>query len=414
MTRSLIGVTLLVPAMVIAEPWAFDEPLPVAGDGETPHFHHLDGAGRRHVAVSGNDVGVVWEDDSSGAPQVYIATKPRDQDHFGAPRQISTGAEAYEPAIVGLGDGRFATAWEQDQSVVARIVGAVDAGALQVLAGPGARQITLAGDGDGRLVAVWAHNGGHGQLIEAAGLSIEGAGVRAALQAVAVAPLTEHAYQGYPAAAFNHRGDLLIAWEDRRAGHTRLFHTRRAAGQAFAAERQLNEHHAPPPGEEGAGLGSGVMRVMLAVDGADRARAVWLDKRNAASGYAVWGAASEDAGGTFGTNEIVQDDNGSAVAQWHAALTAGGRMFVAAWDDAREGWDDNSETGDVLLSWNDGGGWSADWLVPVASGAGYQGSPALTLDKRGDLHLVWIERDDLTSPTRLRYAHGRAVTSAVP
>jgi hypothetical protein len=31
----------------------------------------------------------------------------------------------------------------------------------------------------------------------------------------------------------------------------------------------------------------------------------------------------------------------------------------------------------------------------------------VTLDPHGGLHLVWLERDDLTAPTRLRYLHGR-------
>jgi hypothetical protein len=55
------------------------------------------------------------------------------------------------------------------------------------------------------------------------------------------------------------------------------------------------------------------------------------------------------------------------------------------------------------LSWNTDGTWSPDVVVTGASGEGYQGSPALALDPRGDLHLIWIERDDLSSPSRLRY-----------
>ena len=102
----------------------------------------------------------------------------------------------------------------------------------------------------------------------------------------------------------------------------------------------------------------------------------------------------------------MQDELGAAVPQWHAALAAGPGGFVAAWDDTRESWGDSTEPGDVLLSWHDGTDWSADLLVPGASGAGYQGSPAVALDPGGGLHLVWIERDDLSSPSRLRYLYG--------
>jgi hypothetical protein len=148
------------------------------------------------------------------------------------------------------------------------------------------------------------------------------------------------------------------------------------------------------------------MRVSLAVDGTDRVWGIWLDKRNAKSGYAVWGAASNDGGRTFGTNQLVQDALGDAVAQWHASIAGGKPGFVAAWDDTREEWGNPDEPGDVLVSWNSGAGWSADLLVPGASGDGYQGSPAVTIDPRGDLHLVWIEREGLSSPTRLRYMRG--------
>jgi hypothetical protein len=103
---------------------------------------------------------------------------------------------------------------------------------------------------------------------------------------------------------------------------------------------------------------------------------------------------------------MVQDELGAAVPQWHAALAGGVPGFVAAWDDTREGWGDGSEPGDVVLSWNFGSAWSPDLVVPGASGEGYQGSPAVALDPQGDLHLLWIEGDDLSSPTRLRYLHG--------
>jgi hypothetical protein len=76
---------------------------------------------------------------------------------------------------------------------------------------------------------------------------------------------------------------------------------------------------------------------------------------------------------------------------------------VAAWNDARESWADPDETGDVILSWTVGDSWTPDLVVPGASGEGYQGSPALTLDPAGALHLVWISRPDLTAPTTLRY-----------
>jgi hypothetical protein len=244
-------------------------------------------------------------------------------------------------------------------------------------------------------------------LIEAALLNVDQRGVVLAAGPEKVAPIGGHAFQGYPAAAWAGDGRLVVAWEDRRAGHTRLFHTWSESWPEFAKERQLNEHNAPVSTDGTSGLGSGVMRVVLASDHDGVVRAIWLDKRNPASGYAVWGAVSRDAGATFGPNGIVQDELGAAVPQWHPALAGGKSGFAAAWDDTREGWGDAAESGDVLLSWDFGEGWSADLVVPGASGAGYQGSPAVTIDPHGDLHLMWIDRVDLESPTRLHYLHGR-------
>lgn len=393
-----------LPIAAEAAAWRSEQPQDVTAPGGSAHFHHLDGAGRRHVAAGVGGVAVSWEDDHSGAPQVYIGVRPHESNGFSVHYQLSNGEEAYEPAIVSAGPGRWLAAWEQDEKVVASIIDAEGPGPVTVLAKGGARQVTLASDNAGRLAAVWARSGPAGQLLESASLRISGRTVELDESPLAVAPLQSHAYQGHPAAAWIPDGRLVVAWEDRRAGHTRLFYSSRERGNAFTAERQLNEHNEPPPDEALNGrLGSGVMRVMLATDAGGNVRAIWLDKRDAASGYAVWGAASADGGLSFGANTIVQDDLGAAVAQWHAALAGGPEGFVAAWDDTREAWGDESESGDVVISTLEGDTWSADWVVPVASGEGYQGSPAVALDQDGVLHLVWIARDNLSAPTRLFY-----------
>ena len=405
--RRLLTFAACVPMLAVAQPWEFDDPVTVGGDAPPAHYHHLDGSGRRHVAASDGAVALVWEDDRSGAPQVYCATKLHREPEFARVVRLSDGDEAYEPAIVALDGDRWLAAWEQDGALKARVIDADRLGPIQGLAGDGGRQVTLARDRSGHTAAVWARRQGRGQQIEAADLKVEGLEVALAEDPVAVAPPAEQPFQAYPSAVWGPDGRLVVAWEDRRAGHTRLFSSWRQVDGGFTVARQLNEHFAPS-GEDGATarLGSGVMRVILATDAAGGVRAVWLDKRNAASGYAVWGAMSTDGGRTFGANRIVQDELGAAVAQWHAALAGSEAGFVAAWDDAREGWSDSGETGDILLSWTSGDGWSPDLIVPGASGEGYQGSPAVALDPRGDLHLVWIARADLTAPTRLRYLHG--------
>lgn len=394
------------PAMAMNS-WVFGDVVTVSDAGEAGYFHHLDGAGRTHLAASASEVALTWEDDSGGAPQVYLSIKPHEAAAFSRTYRISKGEEAYEPSIAPLDGDRWLAAWEQDGAIVACVIDADGPGPIGILAPKGGRQVTLATNRNGRIAAVWAREQDRGQLIEAALLQVDERHITLVSGPTIVAPIEEHAFQGYPAATWAGEGRLVVAWEDRRAGHTRLFHAWSDSWPEFAPERQLNEHSAPvqPLGED-TGLGSGVMRVVLATGAAGTVRAIWLDKRNPASGYAVWGAASGDAGVTFGPNEIVQDELGAAVPQWHPALAAGISGFAAAWDDTREGWGDTGEPGDILLSWNFGGGWSADLVVPGASGDGYQGSPAIAIDPHGDLHLIWIDRVDLESPTRLHYLHG--------
>jgi hypothetical protein len=365
-------------------------------------------APHRHIAASQDRVAVVWEDDRTGSPQIYVAVKPDRADGFPTAQRLSDGDEAYEPALVAIDEGRWLAAWEQDGAIKARLIDPSGPGPIADLAPKDSRQVTLATDGADRLVAVWARGQASGQLIQAAELRVDGRAVALAETPVAVAPVADHPYQAYPSAVLTPAGRLVVAWEDRRAGHTRLLFSSRARGQELSPPGQLNAFRQPSSEDDKrVRLGTGVMRVVLASDGKGLIRAVWLDKRDTSSGYAVWGAASDDGGRSFGANQIVQDQYGADVAQWHAALTGAGDGFVAAWDDPREGWSDPDETGDVLISWNQGGNWSADLVVPGASGNGYQGSPAVALDPKGTLHLVWIERPDLKSATSLRYLRAR-------
>jgi hypothetical protein len=214
-------------------------------------------------------------------------------------------------------------------------------------------------------------------------------------------------HQGFPATTRVNDDSLFVAWEDRRAGHTRIFGSLRDARGQFGSESQLNEHNEPEASESWlVNKGTGAMRVSVAANPDGHVMALWLDKRSPGSGYAVWGARSNDRGNTFGPNVRIQDTLGDAVAQWHASVASSPGEFVAVWDDARENWSDENEAGDVFLSWQTPGGWSDDLIVPGASGPGYQGSPVATVDPSGQLHLVWIERDALDAPTRLRYLRG--------
>ena len=129
-----------------------------AGEGV---FHHLDGAGRKHIAVSGDAVAITWEDNSNGVPQVYVAMLETEADGFETAVQVSRGKEAYEPAITALDQGRFLVVWEQDAEVHAvaiEIDGLVSRGKLSAKTSGHASVDSYAG----RAVISWRQQAGAG------------------------------------------------------------------------------------------------------------------------------------------------------------------------------------------------------------------------------------------------------------
>ena len=406
--KAFTWLVALTPFAADAASWIFSDPVEISDPALAPHYQHLDGSGRQHLAVSGDQLALVWEDDRDGVPRVYAAVKPLDADRFPHQFPLGGGEESYEPSVVSVEAGRWLAAWEQDGRIVATLFDSGGPGETVQLSGDAGRQVTLASAGNGMATAVWGLRQGRKQVLVAGDLTI-GESSLVPGEPVPVSTPGSSDYQGYPAAVLSGDGSLFVAWEDRRAGHTRIFGSRRRAGGSFETERQLNEHRAPEISESWlANKGTGAMRVSLAATRAGELASTWLDKRSPGSGYAVWGAMSLDHGVTFGPNFLVQDSLGDAVAQWHASVRHGPAGMVAVWDDARENWSDESETGDVIISWQSAEGWSEDLLVPGASGPGYQGSPVMAMDARAQLHLVWIEKDAPNAPSRLRYLRGVA------
>jgi len=83
----------LLPTAASAR-WQFNQRIAITGNTAERVYHHLEGAGRKHIAVSGGRTGVLWEDDSNGDPQVYLALKDRTDPGFTTALQVSTGREA--------------------------------------------------------------------------------------------------------------------------------------------------------------------------------------------------------------------------------------------------------------------------------------------------------------------------------
>jgi hypothetical protein len=372
-------------------------------------FHHLGASGRGHVAAAQGEVAVVWQDNRSGKSEVYLARMRDGESRFAREERLSKGGEAFEPSVAALGDGRFLVAWEEGGRTWLRTTGPAGPGTALPLGSGEGRQVALAAGGPEKAHVAWVEVATGGPRVLYARVQAGGeSGELSVSLPVPIDPSPAPVYQAFPAVAGKADGSALVAWEDRRHGHTRIYFGRAAGEGTPAGARWINEYRAPPAeGGEPARLGSGVMRPVLAV--ADRVVAAWLDKRDIGAGYAVWGATSRDGGASFGANEKIQDDSGGSDAVPHWNLTAVGHRdgtVVVAWDDAREAWSDPAETGDVYLAWSVGTGWSGDRVVKAASGPGRQAQPSVTLDEGGRLHLVWVEQATFSSPTRLWYARG--------
>ena len=382
-----------------SERWIFDSRSSVTGPPSDGIYHHLDGAGRKHIAVSGDSVAIVWEDNRSHVPQIYVTVKGSTQQSFPAALLASSGSEAYEPAIAAIGANRFVLAFEQDASVYARVLTSSGLAEPARLSQANASHVSLASF-DGRVYAAWRERENGSWFIRVAALrvddsdrpvveslqSVEADGVQAALQ--------------FPSIAANAAG-VCVAWEDRRAGHTRLLVSHAGgAGKPFAEPQFLNEFFSNRNEYD---RGNGVTRVSLASFGRDEILAAWMDKRRGGLGYGIFAALGADAGRIFGPNEKVHAAQGDMQPHYNPA-TAGNRSgdFVVAWDDFRNG------DSDVWISaYNADLEWSEDTAPAVASGSGEQSHASVFLDEQHNLHLLWIERAQLDGPSRLWYSLGR-------
>jgi len=146
----LCGLGLLAIPPAIAAPWSFGDKITVAQTSKPRTFHHVESSGRKNIAVSGDTVGAIWEDNRSGVPQVYVAFKSIVAPAFEPEWRVSDAPPrahtlpAYEPVIVALGAGRFLIGWEQNSGVWLRSGGSHGLDPAVQLGGVEAGQITLA------------------------------------------------------------------------------------------------------------------------------------------------------------------------------------------------------------------------------------------------------------------------------
>ena len=390
---------LLVCGSSGADGWQFSAPLAVTPEPRAGLFHHLDGAGRKHLAVSGSTVATIWEDNRDGSPQIYMSRLRPGAARFDAARQLSDGREAYEPVIAALGEGAFVLAWEQDGQIRVQAWHQSGPGEMLQLGSAPAGHAALAATED-RVYVAWREQTPAGWLLRLARLAL-GADFAFGLVAqssVETAPLDTEVQ--FPTLAVN--GDsVCIAWEDRRAGHTRLLASFSAdGGRSFAAPQHLNEFFSNRNQYD---RGSGVTRVALASFGGDEILAAWMDKRRGGAGYGIYAALGTHGDEIFGPNERVHGPEGDRQPHYNPAVAGNADGdFAVAWDDFRRG------DLDIWIStYDDNLEWGEDRAPAVASGPGEQSHPAIELDAEGNLHLVWIERADPFAPTRLFYSFGQ-------
>ena len=399
---TLLG--LCLTTSVYAAPWNFEPAIDVTTAHGEHVFHHLESAGRKAVAAYGGRVGVVWEDNRDGTSRCYFASKTSSAAQFTRELQLSGADECYEPALATLDGERFVAVWEEAGRVRARIVAGDSVGDAIVLGEHESAQVSVGADGN-VVYAAWAEKDGRHSRIAVARLAVDKTKLTIVRRAF---PDSADAKddQAYPTLAAARSGSVVVAWEDRRNGHTFITQTFSADGVQFAPVKQVNETRnaaVPTTGSRSRNLGRGpgAMRVALARQDDQRLVMIWMDKRDFLSGYDVYAAFSNDGGRSFGKNQKVQDSFGDNIAQWHPAVAAHGDQVIAVWDDDRD------NTADLWLSWPEGAGWSDDMKFAGASGAGVQSHPGIALDERGDVHVVWLDKADLDGPTRLRYARGR-------
>lgn len=355
-------------------------------------FHHLDASGRNSLAVAGASVGLVWEDNRSGAPGCYLALKGAGANGF---REFPFGqGECFEPAIAALDADRFLLIWEDDGGVNTSIADSSGPGPATKLA-DSSGQGSIAFHARFGAFAAWSAPDGRWRRVWLAPLQIAGRQITACPARPAdTMPATDD--QTFPVLAAAAQG-LTVAWEDRRHGHTVIFSSQSQDAKTWSAPTRVSGN---PTGKAqgNLGRGTGAMRPVLVPFG-NRLAAAWLDKRDFLSGYDVYAALTgkDGDGMRFGKDQKAQDSFGDAIAQWHVAAAGNARgELILAWDDERDG------TADIWLTRLTAAGYGENFTLPAAAGPGQQSDPAIALDAAGNLHLAWIERGE-DGASRLRY-----------
>lgn len=381
-----------------ANPWTFSSRIAVEPQRQNDAFVHLNGAGRKHIAVSQERIAIIWEDDRSGDPQVYISSRKRNESDFSTAQRVSQGIEAYEPSIAADAAGNFIVSWEQDGKVWANSLIAESLQQPIQLSSAASGQPSVATHAD-HIYISWREKQAAKWKLMVARLKLKPNGQLYVVeqQAVESEPLPTPLIM--PSLTASESG-ISIAWEDRRAGHTRILIAFGSPELEFSLPLNLNEFFSNRNEYD---KGNGATRVSLAAFSETELIAAWMDKRRGSTGYGIYTSIGDFSDQSTAPNEKAHGIKGDEQPHYNPAVSGNAEGdFVVAWDDFREG------NADIWLSYyTEDFVWSEDNAPSVASGPGEQTHPSIAMDETGNLHLLWIERNDLNSPGKLYYTVGK-------
>ena len=381
---------LIATALAVASTAVFaDDPLllTVTHSDDPADFFQLDSSGRKNIAASDADVGLVWDETRKGRTASYLAFKQiNGNSGFGAPIRLG-GEDAFDPVIAHCGK-RYFLAWIDNAGVQAA---SYDGGAvsqpLPVAAGA-VNELSIACAGDAALLA-WSKRQDQGYAVEATRVQVANGQLSHAPN-VAVAPTDKYRFQTNPGVAYA-KGRIVVSWHDRSSGTNLLYATSGKQLDKLDTRVQVNELIKK---SYEWGSGSSAVRNTLAVSENDRLVAVWLDKRASRAGYKVYSAFSNDGGISWGDNYNIIDEWGTIVPQWTPAVASNGRgKLLAVWMDARE----DEKT--IWMSELNGMSWSSN--TSLSGDAEEAHSPVIAYSPDGTLHAAWIEKD--SGGSRIRY-----------
>jgi hypothetical protein len=372
---TLLSGTLLVSGICMAG----TDPVTVSQTEDTSVFIQLASSGRKNIAASNNEVGVVWEEVRNGKATVFAAFKGAGDARFDTPVPLSEG-DAFNPVIAFCGD-RFYLSWIEDGIVkVTVLVNGGQPGDALSLTGSGSVNELSIGCGDNS--ALIAYSALEDKKYRVYALQIKTAEKHLETgSSVPVAPVEKFRFQTNPGIAFS-KGRIVVTWHDRSDGTNRLYATSGESLEKLSDTVQINELIQK---SYEWGSGSSAVRNALANGPGDRLVVVWLDKRASRSGYKVYSAFSHNGGLTWGDNYKVSDEWGDIVPAWTPAIASdGNKQLTVMWMDKRE------EESALWVAQLAGLSWSQD--RDFHSDDNEPHSPAIAYSPDGRFHAVWVQQ----------------------